>query len=103
MRETKESLSSSSKKEKREIECSFCEQRLMVPIGHEGGVRCPSCTMEFIVGESQETPSLVVRSSEDTLSCPECDQVLRVKLENRPVMSRCPVCKTNFMAESEGA
>ena len=103
IRETKESLSSSSKKEKREIECSFCEQRLMVPIGHEGGVRCPSCTMEFIVGESQETPSLVVRSSEDTLSCPECDQVLRVKLENRPVMSRCPVCKTNFMAESEGA
>jgi len=28
---------------------------------------------------------------------------LRVKMENRPAMSRCPVCKTEFMAEAEEA
>jgi len=102
LRETKQESASFSKIEKREIQCSYCDQRLMVPSDHDGGVRCPSCSMEFIVGEPQEDSPRVVRSSVDTLSCPECEQVLRVKLEKRPVMSRCPVCKTNFMAESEG-
>jgi len=26
-----------------------------------------------------------------------------VKMENRPAMSRCPLCKTEFMAEAEEA
>ena len=43
----------------------------------------------------------VVKSSEDILHCPTCDQALRVQIEKRPVMSRCPVCKTQFMAEAE--
>lgn len=101
LRETKTTQSTMEKKEKREIKCSFCDQKLMVPSGHEGGVRCPSCTMEFSVGEPEESPPMVVSSSEDTLSCPQCEQILRVKLENRPVMSRCPICKTNFLAEAE--
>ena len=102
LRETKESAKSISKQEKIEIQCSFCDQRLMVPHDHVGGVRCPACSMEFVVGETEKTPHSVVRSSEDTLNCPECEQALRVKLEDRPVMSRCPVCKTQFMAEAEG-
>ena len=106
LREAKESQSSQLKIEKREIECSFCDQRLMVPNDHVGGVRCPSCSMEFMVGgpdESNEEPDKlkVVKSSEDILHCPTCDQALRVQIEKRPVMSRCPVCKTQFMAESE--
>ena len=103
LRETKESTKSQSKQEKTEIQCSYCDQRLMVPHNHVGGVRCPACSMEFIVGEQDKPSHPVVRSSEDTLNCPECDQALRVKMENRPVMSRCPVCKTQFMAEAEGA
>ena len=107
LREAKESQSSQLRIEKREIECSFCDQRLMVPNDHVGGVRCPSCSMEFMVGEpdeSNEAPEKlkVVKSSDDILHCPTCDQALRVQIEKRPVMSRCPVCKTQFMAEAEG-
>ena len=107
LRDAKESQSSQLRVEKREIECSYCDQRLMVPNDHTGGVRCPSCSMEFIVGGSdesnEETENLdVVKSSEDILNCPKCDQALRVQIEKRPVMSRCPVCKTQFMAEAEG-
>ena len=101
LRETKESTKSQSKQEKAEIQCSYCDQRLMVPHNHVGGVRCPSCSMEFIVGEQDKPSHPVVRSSEDTLNCPECEQALRVKMENRPAMSRCPVCKTQFMAEAQ--
>ncbi len=106
LREAKESQSSQLRIEKREIECSFCDQRLMVPNDHVGGVRCPSCSMEFMVGgpdKSNEEPEKlnVVKSSEDILHCPTCDQALRVQIEKRPVMSRCPVCKTQFMAEAE--
>ena len=107
LREAKESQSSHLRVEKREIECSFCDQRLMVPNDHVGGVRCPSCSMEFMVGvrdESEEETEKInfVKSSDDILHCPTCDQALRVLIEKRPVMSRCPVCKTQFMAETEG-
>ena len=102
LRETKESAKSISKQDKVEIQCSYCDQRLMVPHDHVGGVRCPACSMEFVVGENENQPHAVVSSSEDTLNCPECDQALRVKMESRPVMSRCPVCKTQFMAEDSG-
>ena len=105
-REAKESQSSQLRMEKREIECTYCDQRLMVPNDHTGGVRCPSCSMEFMIGGSHEGDEeddihQVVKSSEDILNCPECDQALRVQLDKRPVMSRCPVCKTQFMAERE--
>lgn len=103
LRETKESTKSQSKQEKTEIQCSYCDQRLMVPHNHSGGVRCPACSMEFVVGEQEKPQHPVVRSLEDTLNCPECDQALRVKMEDRPAMSRCPVCKTQFMAEAEEA
>ena len=63
--------------------------------------------MEFIVGgpdeSNEESEELdAVKSSDDILHCPTCDQALRVQIEKRPVMSRCPVCKTKFMAEAEG-
>ena len=63
--------------------------------------------MEFIVGgpdeSNEESEELdTVKSSDDILHCPTCDQALRVQIEKRPVMSRCPVCKTKFMAEAEG-
>ncbi|MBR79476.1 MAG: hypothetical protein CMA88_01645 [Euryarchaeota archaeon] len=103
LRETKESSEARSRIEKTEISCTFCEQRLMVPAGHSGGVRCPSCSMEFRVGEEEHPPRPPVsRSNEDNLGCPECNQALRVPIEKRPVMSRCPVCKTEFMAEKGG-
>ena len=115
LRETKEEKALKSRIDKREISCNFCEQRLMVPSDHSGGVKCPSCSMEFQVGNEQsekdnhgktsndKVPNPIYptsRSEEDNLNCPECEQALRVPLEKRPVMSRCPVCKTEFLAES---
>ena len=108
LREAKESQSTLLRTEKREIMCSFCDQRLMVPNDHVGAVKCPSCTMEFMVKgpdeSDEETQEItVVKSFEDILHCPTCDQALRVQLEKRPVISRCPDCKTQFMAEVEEA
>ncbi|MEE2625286.1 MAG: hypothetical protein VYD50_03415 [Candidatus Thermoplasmatota archaeon] len=114
---------SQEKQEKKEVSCPYCEQRLKVPANHFGGAKCPACTMQFkveeetqpqftriSVGESttnqsasrtvSESSEPVSRSSEDLLQCPDCDQTLRVPMDKRPVKSRCPVCKLEFMAKS---
>ena len=111
---------------KREVLCPGCEQRLNIPSEHTGTVRCPACTTQFSTEtdyddltapppndalpqnpefseappDSEPIPSWpVARSTEEILSCPECDQRLRIQLERRPVHSRCPACRTEFMAE----
>ena len=35
----------------------------------------------------------------DLLSCPSCDQSLKVPIERRPVKARCPACRSEFLAE----
>ncbi|MFL2532850.1 MAG: hypothetical protein ACJ0HO_03755 [Candidatus Thalassarchaeum sp.] len=105
---------------KKEVKCPSCEQRLSIPMEHTGSVRCPACTTQFSaasiegdsdlqesIQESQDTPNEdtttasepVVRSHEEILSCPQCNQQLKVPIERRPVRSRCPACRTEFMAE----
>ena len=104
---------------KREVRCQSCEQRLSIPSAHTGSVRCPACTTQFSVTEAEEegepvseqedeeanTPETasadgpVARSNEEILSCPQCEQRLKIPLERRPVRSRCPACRTEFMAE----
>lgn len=96
----------------REIDCPFCEQRLSIPAEHDGNARCPSCSMQFNVAKMGETTSSIDEkpeaieneipmsfSTDDILECPGCDQTLRVPIEKRPVQSRCPVCKLEFLAE----
>ncbi|MBK70268.1 MAG: hypothetical protein CMB53_02580 [Euryarchaeota archaeon] len=104
--------------QKVEISCPSCEQRLSVPKSHVGGVKCPSCTVQFQVGSSENIPEgdedlsettqatdpptpKVSSSAEEILSCPSCEQRLKVPLDRRPVMSRCPACRTEFMALNE--
>ena len=41
----------------------------------------------------------VARSMVDLLSCPSCDQTLKVPVERRPVKARCPACRSEFIAE----
>ncbi len=41
----------------------------------------------------------VARSMVDFLSCPSCDQTLKVPVERRPVKARCPACRSEFIAE----
>jgi uncharacterized C2H2 Zn-finger protein len=88
-----------------------------------GGVKCPACTMQFEVedeiiqpthsditsetetedpqiSDSSDLADPVSRSSDDFLQCPDCNQTLKVPIERRPVRSRCPVCKLEFLAEA---
>ena len=102
-----------------EVSCPTCSQRLSIPGGHVGRVRCPACTNSFEVGvknnpavegssiEIEEqvekenvTEEKLLNSSSDSdiLSCPSCEQLLKVPLEKRPIMSRCPACRTEFKA-----
>jgi uncharacterized paraquat-inducible protein A len=108
--------------EKREVNCPECDQRLNIPNSHSGAVKCPACTSRFTVEaiptndedesenafpserESMENNSavsndLIARSATDMLSCPSCDQTLKVPLERRPVKARCPACRSEFLAE----
>ena len=100
-----------------EASCPTCSQRLSIPGDHVGRVRCPACSNSFEVGvkeeikissespiveeKAEQTPNPVEISSisdSDILSCPSCDQLLKVPLSKRPVMSRCPACRCEFMA-----
>ncbi len=121
----KKKLDSSSRIEKRrerdniEASCPTCSQRLSIPGDHVGRVRCPACSNSFEVGvreevkinsdppaaeeeiESKNMEEIVdvfSSSDNDILSCPSCDQLLKVPLARRPVMSRCPACRCEFMA-----
>jgi len=108
--------------EKREVNCPECDQRLNIPYSHSGAVKCPACTSRFTVEaiptndeDKSEKPlpsepesienlsvvsnDLIARSPTDMLSCPSCDQKLKVPLERRPVKARCPACRSEFLAE----
>ncbi len=122
LRAPREPRTSRGEQAKREVSCPHCEQRLNVPASHSGEVKCPACTMQFEVGGADSQPTVsdripeaedrapipdpqipanrVSRSSDDLLQCPDCGQTLRVPIERRPVRSRCPVCKLEFMAEA---
>ena len=39
------------------------------------------------------------RSVDDLLSCPSCDQTLKIPISRRPVKARCPACRSEFLAE----
>ena len=108
--------------EKREIPCPECDQRLNIPNTHSGAVKCPACTARFMVEaiDSEDDESVleeeinqpktdssrpktpqedIARSMVDMLSCPSCDQSLKVPIERRPVKARCPACRSEFLAE----
>ena len=108
--------------EKREIPCPECDQRLNIPNTHSGAVKCPACTARFtveatasksdrsdvreeITDPQPDSPQpatsneIIARSMVDLLSCPSCDQSLKVPIERRPVKARCPACRSEFLAE----
>ena len=101
---------------KKEVSCPSCSQRLNIPIEHNGSVKCPACSMQFSQKNSykDETEQSVEKdtldeeviisepeasSNNDLLSCPKCEQTLRVALDKRPVKSRCPACRVEFLAK----
>ena len=101
---------------KKEVSCPSCNQRLNIPIDHNGSVKCPACSMQFSqkkstqdeIEENLEIEKLdeeiiisepEASSTNDLLSCPKCEQTLRVALDKRPVRSRCPACRVEFLAK----
>ena len=109
-------LKNNASKLKKEVSCPSCNQRLNIPIEHNGSVKCPACSMQFSqksVAQDEIEDSMSVEkpddetiiseyealSSTDLLSCPKCEQTLRVALDKRPVRSRCPACRVEFIAK----
>ncbi len=101
---------------KKEVSCPSCNQRLNIPIEHNGSVKCPACSMQFSQNsfsqdEIEDSMSIEKPDDEaiiseyealsitDLLSCPKCEQTLRVALDKRPVRSRCPACRVEFTAK----
>jgi len=101
---------------KKEVSCPSCSQRLNIPIDHFGPVKCPACSMQFTqknlssdeISDKEETEKseneVTVSEPEassltDLLACPQCEQTLRVALDKRPVRSRCPACRVEFVAK----
>ncbi len=120
-RESRFDTKNIKKQQKREVICPLCEQRLNVPSSHGGLVKCPSCESNFEVQPLEAKPQekddtlqekmgsvdieITIPSSSsigDMLDCPACEQKLRVLESKRPVRARCPACKCEFMALSEG-
>ena len=110
LRETRVSRKKKEAEIKIEVKCPFCDQSLRVPAHHKGQIKCPSCTKQFnhehlekdsdqSINQFENTEILTSFSNEDLLDCPKCNQKLRVPIDKRPVSSRCPVCKTEFLAE----
>jgi len=122
IREARGEKKKSAAVQKREIPCPECDQRLHIPNSHSGAVKCPACTSRFIVdpipsdgvgsipeediSENQSESHMLqlpkqisARSMDDLLSCPSCDQTLKIPINKRPVKARCPACRSEFLAE----
>ena len=93
--------------------CSNCGLQLYHSKS-EQTVRCPACSTVNNPSTGQTTDSLnqkansVIQetelkasSSSDIISCPQCAQALKVPMSRRPVMARCPACKSTFEATVE--
>jgi len=103
--------------DKIEVNCPSCNQRLNIPSKHRGSVKCPACTLLFSHSslDEKEIDISTIESSEkiivdevklslesysdnDLLPCPQCEQTLKVPIDKRPIRSRCPACRAEFLA-----
>ena len=94
------------------VKCSNCGLSLRYSSNQER-ITCPACStsMENPGNESKNdslptmhdkqdsTPE--VSSPTDLIDCPSCEQTLKVPINRRPVVARCPACMTTFRALTE--
>ena len=94
------------------LKCSNCGLSLRYSSNQER-ITCPACStsMENPGNESKNdslptmhdkqdsTPE--VSSPTDLIDCPSCEQTLKVPINRRPVVARCPACMTTFRALTE--
>ena len=88
------------------VTCTTCNAKITHAEGVEN-VRCPACStiMQTQMQMGRQIPNdlpkdvpLEVANDNDIINCPSCDQSLRVPLNRRPVMARCPACRSTFKA-----
>ena len=92
--------------------CSTCGLSLRYS-PNQKKITCPACStsMENPSWESKipSEPSISkkkdatpeVSSSTDIIDCPSCEQTLKVPINRRPVVARCPACMMTFRALME--
>jgi len=76
-------------------------------------ITCPACStsMENPENESKTDSIPTIREKQDStpevssptdvIDCPSCEQTLKVPINRRPVVARCPACMTTFRALTE--
>ena len=94
------------------VKCSNCGLSLRYSSNQER-ITCPACStsMENPGNESKndslptmhdkQDPTPEVSSPTDLIDCPSCEQTLKVPINRRPVVARCPACMTTFRALTE--
>jgi len=94
------------------VKCSNCGLSLRYSSNQER-ITCPACStsMENPGNESKNDslPTMhdkqdsipEVSSPTDLIDCPSCEQTLKVPINRRPVVARCPACMTTFRALTE--
>ena len=94
-----------------QVGCPECARQLRVPESYSGSVRCPDCSNRFEVEakvtasedsemstEQPDEEEVEVVEEKVEVSCPECDQSLRVPSSYNGSV-RCPACEFVFTAK----
>tara|TARA_B100000768_G_scaffold37558_1_gene36252 strand:+ start:439 stop:2928 length:2490 start_codon:yes stop_codon:yes gene_type:complete len=92
-----------------QVGCPECARQLRVPESYSGSVRCPDCSNRFEVEakntaseesdvEQPEEEEVELVEEKIEVSCPECDQSLRVP-SSYDGSVRCPACEFVFTAK----
>ena len=94
------------------MKCSNCGLSLRYSSSQER-ITCPACStsMENPGNEPKADPAPTMREKQDStpevssptdiIDCPSCEQTLKVPINRRPVVARCPACMTTFRAITE--
>ena len=94
------------------MKCSNCGLSLRYSSNQER-ITCPACSTSMEnPGNDSKADSLPTTSEEkestpevssptDIIDCPSCEQTLKVPINRRPVVARCPACMTTFRAMTE--
>lgn len=91
------------------MKCSNCGLNLRYSSNQER-ITCPACSTSMEnpgnLSKTDSQPTMPeklpstpdVASPTDIIDCPTCEQTLKVPINRRPVVARCPACMTTFRA-----
>ena len=109
---TSDDVSTQAESFESSIKCSNCGMNLRYS-SDQKRITCPACSTSMENPENNSktnsTPAIQkkqdsvpeVSSPTDIIDCPSCEQTLKVPINRRPVIARCPACMTTFRALRE--